>query len=171
MLVLFFANMHIHQYENILASGKRVVLELAPVDPRSLMQGDYMALRFDVAGGLDEMLRASPPHLASELETQGGGYLLLASDAAGVYRLQGVVADASAATGPSSGAENLSSAGQVALAFRWRRGQAHIVTDAWYFPEGQALRYEHARYGDLRVASDGTGLLLGLLDEQRRPLP
>src|SRR5882672_8284017 len=35
--------------ERQLVSGKVVYLELAPVDPRSLMQGDYMALRFKIA--------------------------------------------------------------------------------------------------------------------------
>ena len=33
----------IWQNEDILAHGRSVRLELAPVDPRSLLQGDYMA--------------------------------------------------------------------------------------------------------------------------------
>ena len=32
--------------ERILSGGQTVLLELAPVDPRSLMQGDYMALNY-----------------------------------------------------------------------------------------------------------------------------
>src|SRR5690606_19512775 len=35
-------------FERTLRDGQLVLLELAPVDPRSLMQGDYMALRFAV---------------------------------------------------------------------------------------------------------------------------
>ena len=35
--------------ERIKTHGERIYLELAPVDPRSLMQGDYMALRFALA--------------------------------------------------------------------------------------------------------------------------
>ena len=35
--------------EHIRANGERIYLELAPVDPHSLMQGDYMALRFAIA--------------------------------------------------------------------------------------------------------------------------
>ena len=45
-LVLAVANGSIWQREQLLGSGRVVILELAPVDPRSLMQGDYMALTF-----------------------------------------------------------------------------------------------------------------------------
>ena len=38
-------------------------LELAPVDPRSLMQGDYMALRFAIADGIDTKASGSAPLL------------------------------------------------------------------------------------------------------------
>ncbi|MFX7329222.1 GDYXXLXY domain-containing protein, partial [Acinetobacter baumannii] len=34
------------QKEMLLKEGQLVLLPLAPVDPRSLMQGDYMALRY-----------------------------------------------------------------------------------------------------------------------------
>ena len=46
---LGLVNYSIAQKERLLASGAVVFLELAPVDPRSLMQGDYMALRFAIA--------------------------------------------------------------------------------------------------------------------------
>src|SRR5260221_9441573 len=47
--ILVAVNWSIHAREQLLADGRVVLLELAPVDPRSLMQGDYMALRFKVA--------------------------------------------------------------------------------------------------------------------------
>ena len=34
--------------EEILKNGKLVLLKLAPVDPRSLMQGDYMILNYEI---------------------------------------------------------------------------------------------------------------------------
>ena len=49
LLVLAAVNMSIVAKENIRNNGERIYLRLAPVDPRSLMQGDYMALRFDIA--------------------------------------------------------------------------------------------------------------------------
>ena len=54
-LVLFFMlidlvifGFEIYKKENILKSGKIVYIELAPLDPRSIMQGDYMRLRYKV---------------------------------------------------------------------------------------------------------------------------
>jgi uncharacterized membrane-anchored protein len=49
LLVLGVVNYSIFAKERIRGHGERVLLELAPVDPRSLMQGDYMALRFTIA--------------------------------------------------------------------------------------------------------------------------
>jgi len=46
VLVLTAVNMSIVAKEEIKSRGERIYLALAPVDPRSLMQGDYMALRF-----------------------------------------------------------------------------------------------------------------------------
>ncbi|MCL2589423.1 MAG: GDYXXLXY domain-containing protein [Betaproteobacteria bacterium] len=49
ILILGFLNWSIFQKESIVQKGRIVLLQLAPVDPRSLMQGDYMALRFALA--------------------------------------------------------------------------------------------------------------------------
>ena len=46
VFVLVVVNGSIWQKERHLAEGEIVYLELAPVDPRSLIQGDYMALNF-----------------------------------------------------------------------------------------------------------------------------
>jgi len=48
-LVVVSVNASIFAKERIRSQGERIYLELAPVDPRSLMQGDYMALRFEIA--------------------------------------------------------------------------------------------------------------------------
>jgi uncharacterized membrane-anchored protein len=48
-IVLIAINWSIAAKERIKTHGERIFLELAPVDPRSLMQGDYMALRFAIA--------------------------------------------------------------------------------------------------------------------------
>lgn len=49
LLVLAAVNVSILAKERIKTHGEIILLELAPVDPRSLMQGDYMALRFELA--------------------------------------------------------------------------------------------------------------------------
>ncbi|SDH46157.1 MULTISPECIES: GDYXXLXY domain-containing protein [unclassified Duganella] len=46
LATLIIGNGAIWQKENLISNGRVVFIELAPVDPRSLMQGDYMALNF-----------------------------------------------------------------------------------------------------------------------------
>lgn len=53
LLVLAAVNLSIVAKESVKTNGQRIYLALAPVDPRSLMQGDYMALRFAIAGQID----------------------------------------------------------------------------------------------------------------------
>ena len=48
VLVFGAVNWQVAAKERLRASGQPVYLELAPVDPRSLMQGDYMALNFQL---------------------------------------------------------------------------------------------------------------------------
>jgi len=52
VLILGIVNWTIASREAMLASGRVVLLELAPVDPRSLMQGDYMALHFRITDNM-----------------------------------------------------------------------------------------------------------------------
>jgi len=49
VLVLGGVNWSILAKERIKTNGELILLALAPIDPRSLMQGDYMALRFAIA--------------------------------------------------------------------------------------------------------------------------
>jgi uncharacterized membrane protein/uncharacterized membrane-anchored protein len=182
MLILLVVNLGIAHRERILASGARVVLALAPVDPRSLMQGDYMALRFEVAEQLLPMVDRAPAEVANRIEGRQGGYLTLGKDAQGVHRLQAVAGRLSASpaiSGLNATAEanatsevnaSAASTDQALLEFRLRDGQVRIVTDAWFFPEGSVSQYEGARYGELRVDGQGRGLLTGLLDSQLKPL-
>ena len=60
LLVLGIANFAIWQKEDVLANGRTILLELAPVDPRSLMQGDYMALRFRLAADVGASMVVTP---------------------------------------------------------------------------------------------------------------
>src|SRR6187401_366129 len=48
VLLLAYFNYSAATKEEILNEGQLVLLELAPVDPRSLMQGDYMDLRYNI---------------------------------------------------------------------------------------------------------------------------
>ena len=48
ILVLLFFAFSVVQKETLIGKGTEVLLRLAPVDPRSMMQGDYMALNYQI---------------------------------------------------------------------------------------------------------------------------
>ena len=146
-LVLVAVNAFIVQKERLLASGDVVLLELAPVDPRSLIQGDYMRLEYDAA-------RQAMPQ-ASWART---GRIVVRLDSSRVARFVRLHEG-----GPLAPGERL-------LEYRMRRSRMQIGSDAFFFQEGHAARYAGARYGELRVAPGGSSVLVGLRDASRRPI-
>lgn len=139
VLVLAILNWTIYARERHLAEGRIVFLELAPVDPRSLMQGDYMALRFRAA---DDLLRA-----AKNLDD---GRIVVKLDARAVG--QYVRRDDASPLGHD----------ELALRYRVRDGRVKFATNAFFFQEGTAKLYEAARFGEFRVSLSGELLLTGL---------
>jgi len=144
VLVLLATHLAIVQKEALLANGRVVLLELAPVDPRSLVQGDYMALQFRLADDVLAVERAMAAAGSSD------GRLVLRNDANGVARL--ARRDDGRALQP----------GEFLLRYRVRHGVVRFATDAYFFQEGTAARYEAARYGEFRVDDDGDAILTGL---------
>lgn len=60
ILLLGYFNWSVYQKEQTLKDGQLVLLQLAPVDPRSLMQGDYMRLNYKEASSICQM--SKPTH-------------------------------------------------------------------------------------------------------------
>lgn len=153
VLVLGLANTTILQREQLIAHGQEISLALAPVDPRSLMQGDYMRLEFVLAREIAEQVQAAP-----ETAPQGDGYAILSllpNNEVRLLRLQDTPDDLTA--------------GEIALAYR-NNGEIRIVTNAWFFEEGQADHFATSRYGVLRVDRTGRALLIEMRDEAFNPL-
>ena len=148
--ILVVVNYTVYQREQLLTDGRVVLLELAPVDPRSLMQGDYMALRFEVARQAFGADRLSG--------TSADGQLVLRLDPRGV---------ASFARFDDG---TLLAADEVRMRYRVRAGNPKFATNAFFFEEGTADRYTAARYGEFRVGADGESILTGLRDEDLRAL-
>src|SRR5690606_14717090 len=49
ILIVFFFFIAVIQKERTIKEGELVLLELAPIDPRSLIQGDYMQLNYTIS--------------------------------------------------------------------------------------------------------------------------
>ncbi len=146
VFVLGMSNLTILGKQRILDEGRPVLLRLAPVDPRSLMQGDFMRLRYDPAAYPDREIVESLPWR---------GTVVLALDADGVGRFARLDDGSSLR------------AGEIRLAYklRGRGGAMRYGADSFFFQEGEADRYGEADYGVLRVDDDGNSVLAGLADE------
>lgn len=132
ILVLAAVNGSIYAKERIRSRGVRVLLELAPIDPRSLMQGDYMALSFT---------------LARDITSDAAGSVPITLDSNGVARLAKQTDDA-----------------PLRIRYRIRNGQVWLGTNAYFFEEGSAARFEGARYGEFRVdRRSGEAVLVGMV--------
>ncbi len=151
LAVLAAANVDIVQKEAIIRDGTRFVVALRPVDPRSLMQGDYMTLNFASQGGDDGDLFSDYSHR----------YVELKPDAQGVYHFTRTLPQMAPPAQP----------GNVVVRYRRQLDERVLfVTDAYFFPEGQGEHFARARYGEFRVNQDGVALLTGLLDEKQNRL-
>jgi len=161
--ILALVDFSIAGKERQLASGKAVYLELAPVDPRSLMQGDYMALRFKIANdALPAMKRSETSGRRGFFRGQGlapsDGRIVAALDERSVAMFRRL--DDGTPLGSN----------EVLLRYRVREGDMKFATNAFFFQEGTGKRYEAARYGEFRVAADGELLLTGLRGKELQAL-
>lgn len=146
LLALGSVNFAIAGKEHTRRDGEIVYLPLAPVDPRSLVQGDYMALRFSLARDI-ERRQADDKRAEREGEV---AYAPVTLDDKRVATLAG--ADAAA---------------PMKLRYRIRNGRVWLGTNAFFFEEGTAERYRTARYGEFRVdRASGEAVLVGLRDEK-----
>jgi uncharacterized membrane-anchored protein len=148
--VLAVINVAIAQKEALIADGQPVFVPLAPADPRSLMQGDFMRLNFALPRERPErdggLLRATRPQVVATLD---------ARRVARLVRLHG--------GGPLA-------PGELLIELTPKDGRWTVVSDAWFFKEGDAQRWSGARFGEFRVQPDGKALLVGLRGEGLKPL-
>lgn len=146
VLVFAVLNYAIYAKEHVIRNGDTVLLELAPVDPRSLMQGDYMRLRY----ALERNIRLS----ATEREANRGE-LVLDTDENGVARFVRVHRGEPLAPG-----ERL-------LRYHRKYKTVTIVPHSYLFQEGHASLYENAKYGVFKFSASGERVLVGLADAGR----
>ncbi|MGR2738121.1 GDYXXLXY domain-containing protein [Billgrantia sp. Q4P2] len=153
VLILALVNWSIWAKERHLAAGEVVYLELAPVDPRSLMQGDYMALNFDIGNRIQDALLER--RMQSGEMDAADGHVVVRLDAQRIANFERL----------DSG-ESALEADEMRLRYRMRNGRVRFATDAFFFQEGHAERYEPARYGQFRVNGRGEPLLVSLHDTE-----
>lgn len=144
ILILGAVNFSIWQKENLLANGRVVLLELAPVDPRSLMQGDYMALRFRIV---------NDAFGNRKVDTLPDGRIIVAVNDKGIGTFKRMEDGT-----PLKPDEAL-------MRYRVRNNTIKFATNAFFFQEGHQEYYQRARYGEFRVSDKGDLLLTALRGE------
>ena len=148
--------------EALIRHGERLLIRLAPVDPRSLLQGDYMALAFELSPDSARAPENRPmDQREAEPRARPATYAVFRLAANGVASVQRLEYDESR---PALAAD------ERRIRLGHKRGQPFLVTDAWHFKEGTGERWARAAYGDFRLRSDGRTLLVGLADAQRQPI-
>ena len=151
LAILAGINATVWRYEHAMSSGEVVLLRLAPVDPRSLMQGDYMRLNYEIA-------RELTSRNARATQDKGSDTLVIRLDAHQV------------ATLVAAGKPDRLASDERLLQVHQSERQWQIGPDAYFFEEGTAEQYEAARYGEFRLQADGKTLLVGLRDEAYQPI-
>lgn len=142
--VLAFFNLSVVEKEETLEDGQLVLLSLAPVDPRSLMQGDYMVLSYAISQ-------------TQELEKlPNRGYAVVQLDSQQVAQLVRYQPEK----------EPLHE-GEILIRYSKGGWSLNLGAESYFFEEGQAKTFEQAAYGGLKVNSEGNSILVGLYDENR----
>jgi uncharacterized membrane-anchored protein len=149
VLILLFVNSQIMTKEGIIRQGDRLLLRLAPRDPRSLLQGDYMALRYAMANEVSQAAKSAKLHDGRIIVNIGPS-----AEAGFVSLYLG---------------QQLTQA-QHLLRFRKRGDSVRLAGDAYFFQEGESAAYGNARYGELHVNEEGDAVLTGLFDQDMKRL-
>ena len=173
-------NYKVQQFEDVLATGKPVVLKIAPVDPRSLMQGDYMVLNYAILSEIqqsqflsesNESLETSESIDAGEANETIGidesspsgkkAYILVHLDKNHVATFceeqSEIPTDFKHCT-PN-----------VYLPIRYKGWIPELPSQDYFFAEGKGEYYAQAEYAEYRF-KDGILLLARLLDKDLKGL-
>lgn len=153
IIVLLLVNWSIYQKEKHLAHGQVVYLELAPVDPRSLMQGDYMSLRFKLATAINN---AFPKKAINDFRTK-----IMASDG----RVVVILDKKHIGTFKALYSNQILLENEILMHYRVRNGRIKLASNAFFFQEGKAKVYERAKYGEFKV-QNGKLLLANMYDDK-----
>ncbi len=186
-LLLLGFTWSVAQKEKLRSNGREVLLELAPVDPRALLMGEYMTLDFALNRDLSDALRAKygtgsssrrrggwgrSMDFRSDWPSSGLAVIRLTTEAGAVETRRGrsVTLPAGVAVFVRLDDGSPLADGEMHLFYRVHGGRAQVASSAFYFQEGHAQAYERARYGLIRLDGMGKNLLMSLCDDAGKPI-
>jgi uncharacterized membrane-anchored protein/uncharacterized membrane protein len=144
---LSIIGVQIGKSESLLARGELIKLELQPVDPRSLLQGDYVVLRYSISS-----MPISPEPRMNEKVSIG-----LVKNEQGVYEYSGSFLKGKV--------ENVKQPGiDVWITGRYKgSGQMEYGIENYFVAEGTGLDLqEKVEYANVKVSKNGDAILESL---------
>jgi len=145
--LLFFFNRSVWSKEMLLQRGQLILLELAPVDPRSLMQGDYMSLRYAITSDINA--DSVPPR----------GFIIVKLRPNGVAERMRVQ-DRNTPLHPT----------EYAIPYTAGSWTINLGAESFFFQEGEADKFAEAKYGAVKTDKEGDLVLIGLYNEQLKQI-
>lgn len=145
----------------IAEAGTRYAAELMPSDPRDIVMGDFMTLNY-AADGREalEAYRKESSARGSDADSDDR-VLFCAAGNEGVLTILSAAGNGEAC--PAGTTLRLPSDRNSS----WR--MAPKLPHRWFFPSGDAERFEGARFAELRCLKDRC-LITGLLDKEKKPI-
>lgn len=152
VLILGALNYAVYDKNNIKQQGEIIYLQLRPVDPRALMQGDYMALAY----GLE-----LKPKIDLQKKQVHKKYMIIAPDINNVAQYVNLI---------ESKNEFKPIGNQKIIKITYQYHQPVIKPNAFFFQEGHGQIYEKAKYGIFKFKGTDIYILDGLADENKKRL-
>lgn len=151
-IVIMVLTVIVIQKERILVHGDRIYLKLAPVDPRSLIQGDYMDLRYA---------------LGEDLSVIREKYNI--KDRSGITIIKLDKNSIAVSIRMYEKSDRLKQ-DEKQLKYKLVKDAVVFGANSFFFQEGKDKVFEKAKYGELVLDDDGSSVLVGLRDEQLNEL-
>lgn len=151
LVVLGFFLFQTFRAEDKIRDGETVLLKIRPVDPRSLMQGDYMQLYFSLSDSVK-----------SHNYNDGGDtmrYCVITLDDDHVAQFVKI----------QSSPDGLM-AGERVLRYSIGENKMDVIfgTNTYFFEEGSSDKYRDAQYGMFKMDTKGNCILIGLCGKDKK---
>ena len=144
VLVLGLFSFSVIKKETLLNNGREILLRLAPVDPRSLMQGDYMRLDYQILRQIDYEENSTNKYIVVKVGSDNvAEYVRVQND------------------------KNLFE-GELLIRYKEEEWTRRIGAENYFFQEGTGDKYADAEYGLIKADADGNCMLIGLCNSDKQ---
>ena len=152
--------------DQLILTGKEILLELAPVDPLSLLQGQYMIINFALERENIELKEEDVNSGRIHINHNESARIVLRYNESGVANFNRFKDD------------QLLASNEILFKIKARRAwrgseysyRIDVEQESFLFKENTEKKYESAKYGVFKVGPDGDFVLVDLADKDLNKL-